>query len=987
MIKRFVIGILSHDLLGYLPYFYYIEEKKNHGFLPVEAKLSFHNKDRYLHLLTPRQVEMVKLCNEYSEQTLHKLFCKKKKITPRDFFESVNKELAVSQIIPYIQKRIIKVIDLLMEDPEETPVFFKGSRKFVHRDEQVFLQPHWIEPHFTIAKKPDATAYSVTLMGEHMPIELLDMPAFELVEEPARIVINNTLYRFRHLSSKKIRPFMQRASISIPAQSESTWYQRFGVDIVAQYDVNLKDIELETTLKHKQAHLFLQKNLQGLPVLALQFHYNRQVEFDSHSKKTVHVWVEPYQSTFKFHKIQRDPKWESELQSVLKQAELGNQEGNLWFPTNRTEGTIEELIAWLRKHRELIEQHNIAVHQKQLEANYSYDTYSVAPQIIEKQDWFDIYIKIQIGEFEIPFLRFRNHIKQKIKEYTLPNGQVFIIPDSWFERYADYLKFGSRVGEHIQLSKHHFQLLHNAQKMIKQNFLARYEQLIRKKDTQPEDLPEALQAQLRSYQQQGYSWMLQLKELHFGGCLADDMGLGKTLQTISLLCKLKENQHTYSGKLGTTSNTPIAQLNLFSQPSVTQKETEVREGSPTSLVIMPTALIFNWQNELKKFAPHLKIYVHIGTQRTRQVALFDLYDVVLTTYGTARNDSEILRTYLFDYLILDESQYIKNASSKAYKAILELQSVHKLVLTGTPIENSLTDLWSQINFLNKGLLGNLNFFKKEFVTPIEKHQDEEKKEKLKLMIEPFVLRRTKHEVAKDLPDKTEQVIYCEMSAEQQELYEKERSKIRNQLLNRLENPEEKPTLLAIEGLTRLRQLANHPQMLYSDYKGSAGKYNEVLSALDSILAEGHKVLIFSAYLKQLHLLSEELKQKEVNYATLTGQTRNRQKVIEEFSNNPKSKVFLIQIKAGGVGLNLTAADYVFILDPWWNPAVEEQAINRTHRIGQDKKVFVYRFLTLETVEEKIRKLQTSKSALADEFINTEELMSQMNLEKILDIIG
>lgn len=941
-----------------------------------------------MHLLSSRQAEMVRLCNEYSEQTLHKLFCKKKKVTPHDFFESIQEDQAKTQIIPYIQKRILQVVDLLMEGPEETPVFFKGSRKFVNRDEQVFLNPSWVIPQFTIEKEASGTKYALTLVYNNQPLKLFDLPAFELVEEPARIIIDNTLYRFQDLSVKKIRPFMQRENIAIPSHSEATWYEKFGVDIVAQYKVALKGLELEESINQKQGHVYIQNNLLGQPVLALQFSYNDQIVFDSHSKKEVRVWVAPTDDTFRFHKIKRDTDWEAQITTSLQKNGLKNIEGNLWEVENKEEGTIEELIGWLRTHGELLEALGLEIHQEQLDEIYSFDAYNIAPQIIEKQDWFDIYIKVQIGEFEIPFLRFRNHILQGIKEYTLPNGQLFIIPNSWFERYADYLKFGSRVGEHIQLSKHHFQLLHSAQKKVKQNFLAQYEQLIRKKDERPEDLPENIKAQLRSYQQQGYTWMLHLKDLQFGGCLADDMGLGKTLQTISLLCKLKEDQRSYAGKLDEATNETNTQLDIFSQPATGTDKNEAHEGSPTSLVVMPTALVFNWRSELQKFAPHLKVYVHTGTQRTKKVALFDLYDVVLTTYGIARNDAGILKDYLFDYLILDESQYIKNASSKAYKAIMELQAMHKLVLTGTPIENSLTDLWSQVNFLNKGLLGNLNFFKREFVTPIEKHKDEEKKEKLKLMIEPFVLRRTKHEVAKDLPDKTEQIIYCEMSAEQEELYENERSKIRNQLLDRLEAPQqEQPTLLAIEGLTRLRQLANHPQMLFNDYRGEAGKYNEVLSALDNILAEGHKVLIFSAYLKQLALFSEELKKREVDYAMLTGQTRQREKVIREFSENPECKAFLIQIKAGGVGLNLTAADYVFILDPWWNPAVEEQAINRTHRIGQDKKVFVYRFLTLHSVEEKIRKLQTSKSALADDFINTEELMSKMNLDKILDIIS
>jgi len=986
MVKKFIIGIIGHELLGYLPYPYYIEIKQNHGFLPVEAKLSHHNHERYAHLLTSRQLKMVQLCNEYSEQTLHKLFCKKKKLNARDFFESIETEQANQFIIPYIQKRVLKVIDLLMEDPEETPLFFKGSRKFVNRDEQVFIQPSWCKPYFTLEKTETHTRYVLSISCEQQPISLIDKPSFELVKEPARIIIDNTLYRFTDLSSQKIKPFFQRAELKIPASSEKTWYEKFGADIVAKHQVKLINLDKDETLTKKEAHLFMKNNLKSEPVLALSFCYNQRHWFESHSQEKVRVSVRSEGSSYLFEKLIRPSDWEQTILTNLQEKGLTLTEGNLFQVANIPVQTVEAIINWLRTHDNWLKSYNIEVHQEELKDIYSTAQFKVAPEIIEQQDWFDIYIKIVIGKFSIPFLRFRQHIIQGIKEYRLPDGSIFIIPDSWFSKFRDYLTFGNRVGEHIQLSKHHFQLLHAGQKKVKEEFLARYEELIRDKGQTITEAPLQLQAQMRTYQQQGYSWMLQLKSLQFGGCLADDMGLGKTLQTISLLCKIKEERMSYAGKRAQQQQSS-SQLSLFQTEGSEGNEHTPHQGSPTSLVVMPTALIFNWQNEIKKFAPHLRVYVHTGTNRTQKVALFDLYDVVLTTYGVIRNDIEVLQDYLFDYIILDESQYIKNAASKAYKALMQMHSVHRLVLTGTPIENSLTDLWSQINFLNKGLLGNLGFFKKEFVTPIEKHKDEQQRDKLKLMIAPFVLRRTKHEVAKDLPDKTEQTIYCQMSKDQEEIYEQERSKIRNQLLDRLTKEQDKPTMLAIEGLSRLRQLANHPQMIFPDYQGEAGKYNEVLSSLESILAEGHKVLIFSAYLKQLNLFAQELADRKVGYVTLTGQTQKREEVIKKFTKEEAQKVFLIQIKAGGVGLNLTAADYVFILDPWWNPAVEEQAINRTHRIGQDKKVFVYRFLTLGTVEEKIKRLQTNKSALAKEFINTDDMVSKMNLEKILDIIS
>jgi SNF2 family DNA or RNA helicase len=281
----------------------------------------------------------------------------------------------------------------------------------------------------------------------------------------------------------------------------------------------------------------------------------------------------------------------------------------------------------------------------------------------------------------------------------------------------------------------------------------------------------------------------------------------------------------------------------------------------------------------------------------------------------------------------------------------------------------------------------LRFFKREFVVPIEKNTDPEKKEKLQQFIQPFVLRRTKNQVAKDLPDKSESVIYCDMTDEQKSIYEEEKSKIRNSIMETIESSDEKPTILAIEGLNRLRQIANHPVLIDDNYLAESGKFDEITRNIENLIAEKHKVLIFSAYVKHLKLFADYLKQKHHTFSMLTGSTQNREQVIHNFQQAEDNFVFLIQIKAGGVGLNLTAADYVFIIDPWWNPAVEEQAINRTHRIGQDKKVMVYRFISSDTVEEKIQQLKAKKSRLADSFINTEQAVQKMNLKRILEFLN
>ena len=365
------------------------------------------------------------------------------------------------------------------------------------------------------------------------------------------------------------------------------------------------------------------------------------------------------------------------------------------------------------------------------------------------------------------------------------------------------------------------------------------------------------------------------------------------------------------------------------------------EKVPTSLIVVPASLVHNWKNELSRFAPSLKINLYIGNQRNRKINYFSNFDIIISSYHTIRQDIEILSGFRFHYVILDESQVIKNPSSKVYKSMIMLNSDHRLALTGTPIENSLTDLWAQMNFVNEGLLGNLNFFRREFVVPIEKKDDLSCEERLKKLINPFILRRTKEEVARDLPDITDQVVYCNMSDAQRQFYEEEKSTIRRSIFENIDREGlNKSAMIVLQGLTRLRQAANHPVLVDEDYHDDSGKFSEILRNIENMIPEGHKVLIFSSFVKYLELVKTELVIQEISHTMLTGASTNRESIVQAFQENPDCKVFLISLKAGGVGLNLTAADYVFILDPWWNPASEEQAVNRAHRIGQDKNVFV-----------------------------------------------
>jgi SNF2 family DNA or RNA helicase len=407
----------------------------------------------------------------------------------------------------------------------------------------------------------------------------------------------------------------------------------------------------------------------------------------------------------------------------------------------------------------------------------------------------------------------------------------------------------------------------------------------------------------------------------------------------------------------------------------------------TSLLVVPTSLVFNWQREIRRFTPGLSVYQFTGPNRTRSITKLVNYDIVITTYGVLRNDIDLLKDVRFNYIVLDESQTIKNPSSKVYRSAMLLKAKHFISLSGTPIENSLTDLWAQINFLNRGMLGTLKTFKEEYIQPIEKNNDEQIK-RLKEIVKPFIFRRTKQEVAPELPELNEQVVYCNLSDEQKTIYETEKSTIRNQIIENISALGYNKSAISIfRGLTRLRQIANHPQML-EDYKSAdSGKFEEITRTIETLVEENHRILVFSSFVKHLRIIEQYLKKNSIGYQMLIGSTTNRQQVVDKFQNNSSSNVFLISIKAGGVGLNLTAADYILVLDPWWNPAVENQAIARAHRIGQDKKVFVYRFISVETVEEKIQKLQEKKLLLSQEFIDNANPLSVISKDQIIEFLS
>ena len=445
--------------------------------------------------------------------------------------------------------------------------------------------------------------------------------------------------------------------------------------------------------------------------------------------------------------------------------------------------------------------------------------------------------------------------------------------------------------------------------------------------------------ELRGYQRDGLGWLHFLRRFGFGGCLADDMGLGKTIQVLALLESRRE-----------------------------VRRNDEQNSPPPALVVVPRSLVFHWKEEAARFTPKLSILDHTGVTRLKPGDHFDNYDVVLTTYGTLRSDAVHFKNQRFDYCILDEAQAIKNSRTLSAKAVRLLKADHRLAMSGTPVENHLGELWSLFDFLNPGMLGSASVF-----SSAGKDPDERTRMVLAKALRPFILRRTKAQVATELPEKTEQTIYCDLEGNDKKLYDELRDYYRARLLKRdAGDGSGQFKFQVLEALLRLRQAACHPGLLdKKKIDEPSAKVDTLLDQLDQVLEENHKALVFSQFTSLLAIVRRRLDRDKIPYMYLDGRTHDRQARVEQFQNDANVKLFLISLKAGGLGLNLHAAEYVYLLDPWWNPAVETQAIDRAHRIGQTRQVFAYRLIARDTVEEKVVELQKTKRDLADAIITAD----------------
>jgi superfamily II DNA or RNA helicase len=936
--------------------------------------LTVRNFHEFAHGLDERDEAAVKWIEGMKPAAIFEKFNTSKRKSIEEFylktFDAEKGEKEIQEVVQsVIEKRRAQVFDLIC--PDKT-LFIMGNDGNPMR-QAIEIQSEPVEVLFHFMRNEENTHYFPTLKYLGAKLEFQYKDAMILCDEPAWMLLNQKLYHFKPLlEGKKLRAFLNKKFVVIPKNMEEDYFRKFVKAMVARYPIYAKGFEVINTEKNCQFLLTygpitpkldedeksVSKKAAALVAadrwnFVLSFQYgNNRFPWDGLSAEA-NVLFEKKGESYAFQKIMRSLTKEKRAFQYLKSIGLPLEQDG------RTSISRSDAVLWLTEHKQDLDQSGYLVQFRGdgQAPRYFLGKPEIKIRIGEKLDWFDIQAVISFGTFQIPFLKIRQLILAKKKEFHLPDGSIAIIPDNWFHDYQDLFYFSeTRPGEEgVYLKRQHFQLVQEweDQALIKTSLRSK---TVADLSLQSKDfpVPKNFKGTLRPYQLDGYRWMRTRQNAGLGACLADDMGLGKTIQTLCLLQSLKEQG----------------------------------EILPT-LLVMPTSLLYNWEMEAKKFTPQLRVLVYSGPQREKLQVQLKKTDLILCSFGLVRSDIDWFEKQEFSYVILDESQAIKNPQANITKAVQKLNAKYRLVMTGTPLENSTMDLWSQMNFVNSGLLGTQKYFKDHFQVPIEKKADGDMKKRLYFLIKPYLLRREKRQVAADLPAKMESITYCGMSEEQERLYDKTKSFYRDVLLKQIKDEGlQKSRFSVLQGLTKLRQLANHPLLCEEGYLGESGKMEAVLEKLETVLEQHHKVLIFSQFVQHLQIIKRALDEQGVAYAYLDGSTTDRKGQVESFQKSDGQSVFLISLKAGGVGLNLTAADYVFLLDPWWNPAAEAQAIDRAHRIGQEKTVFTYKFITKETVEEKILALQQRKLDLANELVTSDEsILRALSEDEVLDLLS
>ncbi len=837
----------------------------------------------------------------------------------------------------YLHPKFKKLFEELMESPF---VFYLQPRKIFTTANLLpaELSIQFISPEFEVSY-----ANGKYIVDCRIKLPLADLNIAENESESSLIFqSHNQFYTWKRPEDiMQVEKFMPSGKIEIAAEDWGRQLLQFVMPLSKEYQVHFNNVKKEE-IKDLQPEWKIQLKEKGDYLLFQPIFIYRGYEVRSTDKEKI---VLPAEDRLLI--IHRNIEAEKALMQKIE-----SLHSQFVHPTDSSalalKGTDVLKNNWFFLFIDAAKEMNLPVHGFEALKNFRFNTAKPATQIFisSNTDWFDAKVQINFGEQRVTVEDVKKALANKQQFVQLGDGTLGILPEEWIKKYSLLFRVGDGKQGSMKLSKYHFSVIEELylQRDEQELFFQleeKYERLKENHSIKPIEAPAHLQAILRPYQESGFQWLNYLREVQWGGILADDMGLGKTIQALSFLHHLK-----------------------------------AETGSLKAMVVCPTTLMFNWQNEIKKFTPNLTYYMHHGGARSRGNLSDDKIDVIITTYGTLRSDIKQFVEVSFDYVILDESQAIKNPSSKVTKAAGLLKSKNRLCLSGTPLQNNTFDIFAQMNFLNPGMLGSVEFFKHEFSMPIDKFGEKEQKDHLRKLLYPFILRRTKEQVAKDLPEKQEMVLFCEMGDEQRKIYDAYRNDYRDKILGVVENQGiQKSQLTILQGLMKLRQICDSPAIVKEQerFPNVSVKLEEIGREITENISN-HKALIFSQFLGMLSLIKDKMRELEVDFEYFDGSStiNEREAAIQRFQNDDSCRVFLISLKAGGVGLNLTAADYVYIVDPWWNPAVEQQAIDRTHRIGQTKNIFAYRMICTDTVEDKILKLQERKRNLAKDLITDDE---------------
>lgn len=959
--------------------------KKNQfiGFQP-EVWLAPSNEKGYISLVSQRAyAHTIEDFGIHLDSNLEKLFVLisdlQEQNLEKQFNSNSNKKRTLAQlkedkeIIPIIEKYIEKRLDQFLSIicALKSPITLNIERSGIIGSHLIKINESEPEISIHFNKKIEGIFYSLNLKINKKTFHLINQELVVITNNSGWVIISNILFKLNTINSNMLKPFITKEEIFIPAKLSHDYFKSFILRISNSVNISSEGFELiQFNTITKVTIELVEDFFNSTYFIKLVFFYDSE-KFDFNNDQ-----ISKQKLTFdesnniNIHKYIRDSEGETKISNILKDFGLF-QSSNKHFVLSDSKkelNNIKSFINFIRTNKALLENENICIinpyfFQKEINLSHFKESF----KIDYENDWFDIKGIVIVGDIEFPFVSLLKYIKTNDHFFPLPDGTWFIIPDTWMAKYQTISKLGEEIEDSFRLLKSHASLIENLESNISNN----------KYISQPLDLstfkvPDSLNATLRPYQVKGFQWLANLYEQSLGACLADDMGLGKTLQAIALILYIQSKANYSNNK------EEQVQLDLF---------TSQKSKKLCILIVLPASLIYNWKLELSKFAPQLYIYNHVGNNRYQNPNYIANFDIVLTTYNLVLRDNDFLKNISFDCIILDESQQIKNKDSKLFKAVSSLNSPFRLTLSGTPIENSLSDLWSQMQFINPGILGTFPHFKKHFKIDIEKSNDINLMAELKKIVQPYILRRTKNNVAPELPILTEQIHYCEMNDQQAEIYEKEKSTARNQILLQIENGIEKSGYIILNIIQRLRQIASYPGLI-NEYKGIISeKSEEVCFHFNTLIESGHKALVYSSYIQHLEFYKSWLSKQNINYCWFTGESsiEERNNAVQQFKRDD-CPFFLLSLKAGGVGLNLTEASYVFLLDPWWNPAIENQAIARAHRIGQHQNVTAIKFITLNTIEEKIIKLQDRKMQLANNIIEDLNYLNNLNYEDILSLV-